>query len=66
MRRSMCRLDDYADRSNHRLNEYIEYQIRAWDGTAHGVSIRNAYENGCSYEVICEMLDIDYEDWEEE
>lgn len=54
------------DRSNHRLNEYIEYQIRAWDGTAHGVAIKNAYENGCDYETICEMIGTDYEEWEEE
>lgn len=55
-----------ADRSNYRLNEEIERQIRAWDGTIHGVTIKNMYENGSSYEGICEATDIDYADYEEE
>lgn len=55
-----------ADRSNHRLNEEIERQIRAWDGTVHGQMIRNMYENGSEYESICEVAGIDYEDYEED
>ena len=35
-----------ADRSNQRLNEAIENMIRMWDGTIHGQTIRNMYENG--------------------
>lgn len=54
-----------ADRSNHRLNEEIESHIRQWDGTIHGQMVKNMYENGTSYEGICEVMQIDYEDYEE-
>lgn len=54
------------DRSNQRLNAEIERQIDAWDGTIHGQMIKNMYENGSSYEAICEVMQIDYEDYEEE
>lgn len=53
------------DRSNHELNVYIESKIRQWEGTAFGVSLRNAYENGCSYEEICDLLGEDVAEWEE-
>ena len=49
-----------ADRSNARLNEEIESKIRQWDGTIFGASLKNMYENGTSYEGICEYADIDY------
>ena len=55
-----------ADRSNHRLNVEIERQIDAWDGTIHGQTIKNMYENGSGYESICEVMQIDYEDYKEE
>ena len=55
-----------ADRSNARLNEEIESKIRQWDGTIFGSSLENMYENGTSYEGICEYADIDYKDYEEE
>lgn len=55
-----------ADRSNYRLNAEIERQIDVWDGTIHGQSIKNMYENGSSYESICEMMQVDYEDYVEE
>lgn len=55
----------YSDRSNHRLNVEIERFIDAYEGTAIGVSVRNMYENGTSYESICEKMEIDYEDYEE-
>ena len=35
-----------SDRSNHRLNVLIEDHIRQWDGTVHGQSVKNMYENG--------------------
>lgn len=54
------------DRSNHRLNVLIEDHIRQWDGTVHGQSVKNMYENGTSYESICEFIGIDYEDYKEE
>lgn len=54
-----------GDRSNLKLNEEIERQIRVWDGTIHGVTIKNMYENGSSYESICDVMQLDYEDWEE-
>ena len=55
-----------VDRSNQRLNEAIENMIRMWDGTIHGQTIRNMYENGSDYESICEIAGIEYEDYEEE
>lgn len=54
------------DRSNQRLNETIENMIRMWDGTIHGQMIRNMYENGSDYEIICEMAHIDYGEYEED
>lgn len=54
-----------AYRGNQRLNDEIERQIRMWDGTVHGRAIKNMYENGSDYESICEMADIDYQDYEE-
>lgn len=53
-----------AYRGNQRLNEEIEHQISMWDGTIHGFQIKNAYENGCDYETVCELAGIDYEDYE--
>lgn len=55
-----------GDRSNHRLNVEIERQIDMWDGTIHGQTIKNMYENGSDYESICEVMQIDYEYYEEE
>ena len=55
-----------SDRSNHRLNAEIERQIDMWDGTIHGQTIKNMYENGSDYESICEVMQIDYEGYEEE
>lgn len=57
------------DRSNYRLNAVIERFIGAYDGTSIGQDIRNMYENGTSYEVICDYLGnygIDYEDYRED
>lgn len=54
-----------AYRGNHRLNVEIENKIRMWDGTIHGQTIKNMYENGSDYESICEVADIDIEDYEE-
>lgn len=54
------------DRSNERLNEEIRRFINMWDGTALGVGVKNMFENGDSYEHICEAMQIDIEDFEEE
>ena len=48
------------DRSNHRLNVAIENFIDAYDGTAIGQEVKNMYENGTSYEHICDRAGIDY------
>ncbi len=53
------------DRSNHELNVFIEMKIQQYAGTAFGEDIRNMYENGCSYEEICDLLGEDFVDWEE-
>lgn len=55
-----------ADRSNYRLNTAIERVIETWDGTDYGQSVKNMYENGSSYEAICDYADIDYGDYREE
>ncbi len=55
-----------SDRSNRRLNIEIERHIDMWDGTIHGQTIKNMYENGSNYESICEAAGIDYEDYAEE
>lgn len=55
-----------SDRSNIRLNEEIKRQINLWDGTIHGQTIKNMYENGSDYENICEVMQINYEDYKEE
>lgn len=55
-----------VERRNLGLNEYIERMIDVWHGTIFGASLKNAYENGTSYEGICDMLDVDYEDYMED
>ena len=55
-----------ADRSNYRLNEAIEQHIRIWDGTIHGQTIKNMYENDTDYESICDVAGIDYDDYKED
>ena len=55
-----------SDRSNHRLNVEIERQIDMWDGTIHGQTIKNMYESGSEYESICELMGLEYEEYEEE
>ena len=54
------------ERSNHRLNELIERFIDNYHGTSIGSDIRNMYENGSSYESICDRMGIDYDDYMEE
>ena len=54
------------NRSNHRLNVLIERYIDNYDGTSIGQDVRNMYENGSSYESICDRIGITYEDYEEE
>jgi len=50
-------------RDNTELNMVIEKYIDAWDGTIKGQEVKNMYENGTSYEYICEKMEIDYEDY---
>lgn len=57
---------DETPRKNHRLNVAIEDHIRQWDGTIHGQCIKNMWDNGTSYEGICEAAGIDYEEYQEE
>lgn len=54
------------DRSNFKLNAVIERFFEAYDGTAIGQDVRNMYENGSSYEAICEYMGIDYTDYAED
>lgn len=53
-------------RNNHRLNTDIERFIDAYDGTAIGQDVRNMYENGTSYESICDYLGWDIDDYPED
>lgn len=66
MHDSARRDGEMQDRNNHKLNVLIEDHIRQWDGTVHGQSVKNMYDNGTSYESICEFIGIDYEDYKEE
>lgn len=52
--------------NNTKLNIAIEQFIDAWDGTIKGQEVKNMYENGSSYESICERIGIDYEDYKED
>ena len=54
---------DLEIRDNHRLNDQIERFIEAYDGTIVGQEVRNMYENGTSYESICDRMGIDVEDF---
>ena len=54
------------NRTNHRLNVHIERTIEQWEGTYFGMCLKNMYENGSSYEAICDYMNIEYEDWEDE
>ena len=51
------------ERNNHSLNAVIERFINDYDGTAIGAAVRNMYENGTSYEAICDYLGLDYDDY---
>lgn len=51
------------NRDNHRLNVAIEQFVDAYDGTAIGQAIKNMYENGTSYESICDYLGWDISDY---
>ena len=54
-----------ANRGNSRLDQEIQRQISTWRGTVHGQTLKNMYDNGASYESICEAAGIDYEEYEE-
>lgn len=56
---------DYS-RNNHRLNTVIEQFISNWDGTSLGQDVKNMYENGSTYESICDRMNINYEDYKED
>lgn len=62
--RYMGDFSNMAGRENHRLNVEIERFIESYDGTAIGQDVRNMYENGTSYEAICDRIGIELEDWE--
>ena len=54
-----------GNRNNQRLNVVIENEIYQWSGTPYGAALKNMYENGTSYEGICQYVGIDYEDYED-
>ena len=51
------------EETNHRLDCEIERLIDIWEGTYYGLQLKNMYENGTSYESICDFLDIDYSEY---
>ena len=53
-------------RNNYRLNAVIERFTEAYAGTAIGQEVLNMYENGTSYEYICERMGVDYDDYKED
>ena len=52
------------NRDNNKLNDYIEQFIEQWWGTSLGSDIKNMYENGTSYENICDRMGIEYNEEE--
>ena len=55
-----------ADRTNKKLNEEIEKYISRWHGTPTEIMVSKMYYGGIAdYEDICEIMGIDYGDWEE-
>lgn len=52
---------NYEEKAN--LETVIERFIDLYDGTIIGQEIKNMYENGTSYEKICEKMDINYNDF---
>lgn len=53
-------------RNNETLNNVIERFIVNWDGTSIGQDVKNMYENGSSYEKICDRMNIDCKDYIED
>lgn len=53
-------------RNNETLNNAIERFIVNWDGTSIGQDVKNMYENGSSYEKICDRMNIDYKEYIED
>ena len=58
-------MNDFS-RNNHRLNTAIERFISNWDGSSIGQDVKNMYENGSSYESICDRMNTDYEEYRED
>lgn len=56
--------EDMMSRFNYRLNAEIENFIEQYDGTAIGRDVQNMYENGTSYETICDYLGWAYNDYD--
>lgn len=54
------------ERDNYHLNYQIELFISQWAGTCIGEEVKNMYENGTSYESICDRIELDYADYREE
>ena len=55
-----------VDRRNLKLNDTIEREIEIWRGTVHGQAVWSMYHNGSSYESICDLMGINYEEFCEE
>ena len=53
-------------RTNHKLNTVIERFIESYEGTAIGRDVHNMYENGSSYESICDYMGLNYEEYKED
>lgn len=53
-------------RNNYRLNSVIERFIDTWEGTCIGQDVKNMYENGSTYESICDRMNIDYNEYKED
>lgn len=47
-----------------RLDRDIEAAIARWFGTPSWYGLRNMWENGCGYEEICNLLEIDLSEYE--
>ena len=66
MSNNRYRYSPSGELNNNQLNADIERFCDQMDGTSIGADIRNMYENGTSYEAICDRLGWDVNDYEEE
>lgn len=51
--------------NKNKLDAAIKQYIDIWHGTVIGQQVKNMFENNADYESICDVMQIDIEDYEE-